>query len=310
MKIIVIGAGGVGGYFGGRLALAGNEVTFIARGEHLNAFRKEGLIVKSTLGDFIIKPAIVIEKIESALETDLVLICTKAWQVKEVAQTIAPLIGKETMVMPLQNGVLAAEELAEYVPAKNIVGGLCRIFSKIESPGVIHHLGIDPTIIFGELNNQQSERTALLEKTFTKAGITNICSVDIQVELWKKLLMISSGALLAVTNTNYGELRSLPQTKAMLHELCAEIYNVATAAGIKLPGNIVEKTMKAVDTFPPESTCSLTRDVWNGKPSEIEYQNGTIVRLGEKYGIPTPVNRFVYYSILPMEMKSRGAGVL
>jgi 2-dehydropantoate 2-reductase len=306
MKIIVIGTGGVGGYFGGRLALAGNEVTFIARGNHLDAIRKDGLIVKSTMGDFIIKPAIVTEKIQSALDTNLVLICTKAWQVKEVAQTIAPLLGKETIVMPLQNGVLAAEELAEYIPARNIVGGLCRIFSKIESQGVIHHLGIDPTIVFGELNNEQSERTASLKDTFTNAGITNICSVDIQAELWKKLLMISSGALLAVTHTNYGELRSLPQTRAMLHELCTEIYHVAIAAGVKLPGNIVEKTMKAVDTFPPESTCSLTRDVWNGKPSEIEYQNGTIVRLGEKYGIPTPINRFVYFSILPMDMKSRG----
>lgn len=305
MKITIIGTGGVGGYFGGRLAKAGNDVTFIARGEHLIAIQTNGLIVKSHLGDFTIKPANVTDKIESVANADLVIVCTKAWQVKEIAQQIAPLLGKETMVLPLQNGVLAADELAEFIPTENIMGGLCRIFSMIESPGVINHWGVDPTIVFGELNNEQTECTAILKDTFTKAGITNINSPDIHADLWKKLLLIGSGALLAVTRTNYGELRSQPETKALLHDLKTEIFNVAIAAGIKLPENLVEKTMKAVDTFPPESTCSLTRDVWEGKPSEIEYQNGTIVRLGEKYGIPTPVNRFVYNSILPMELKAR-----
>jgi len=305
MKITIIGTGGVGGYFGGRLAQAGNEATFIARGEHLKAIQENGLIVKSHLGDFTIKPANATDKIESVANAKLIIICTKAWQVKEVAQQIAPLISKETIVLPLQNGVLAADELAEFIPKKNIVGGLCRIFSMIESPGVINHWGVDPTIVFGELNNEQSDRMVLLKDTFTKAGITNINSPDIQADLWKKLLLISSGALLAVTRTNYGELRSLPETKALLLELSTEIYNVAIAAGIKLPDNLVEKTMKAVDTFPPESTCSLTRDIWEGKPSEIEFQNGTIVRLGEKHGVSTPVNRFVYNSILPMELKAR-----
>jgi len=305
MKITIIGTGGVGGYFGGKLAQAGNDVTFIARGEHLKAIQENGLIVKSHLGDFTIKPANAIEKIESVADADLVIMCTKAWQVKEIAKQIAPLTRKETIVLPLQNGVLAAEELAEFIPQKNIVGGLCRIFSMIESPGVINHWGVDPTIVFGELDNEQTERILLLKNIFTEAGITNINSSDIHADLWKKLLLISSGALLAVTRTNYGELRSLPETKALLLDLKTEIFNVAIAAGIKLPENLVEKTMKAVDTFPPESTCSLTRDIWEGEPSEIEYQNGTVVKLGEKYGILTPVNRFVYYSILPMEQKAR-----
>jgi 2-dehydropantoate 2-reductase len=305
MKMTIIGTGGVGGYFGGRLAKAGNNVTFIARGEHLKAIQENGLIVKSHLGDFTIKPANATDKIESVANANLVIICTKAWQVKEIAQQIAPLIGGETIILPLQNGVLAADELAEFIPKENIVGGLCRIFSMIESPGVINHWGVDPTIIFGELNNKLSDRITQLKNTFNEAGITNINSPDIQADLWKKLLLISSGALLAVTRTNYGELRSRPETKALLQELKTEIYNVAIAVGVNLAENLVEKTMKVVDTFPPESTCSLTRDIWEGKPSEIEYQNGTIVRLGEKYGVPTPVNRFIYYSIIPMEMKAR-----
>ena len=305
MKITIIGTGGVGGYFGGRLAKAGNDVTFIARGEHLKAIQRNGLLVKSTSGNFTIHPAKATMSYEAVPDSDLILVCTKAWQVKEIAQQIAPLLGKEAIVLPLQNGVLAADELAEFIPIKNIMGGLCRIFSKIESPGIINHLGIDPTIVFGELNNEPSERTTRLKISFNEAGITNICSDDIQAELWKKLLMIGSGALLAVMHTNYGELRSLPETKTLLQELSSEIYRVAIATGIRLPDSLVEKTMKAVEGFPAESTCSLTRDIWEGKPSEIEYQNGTIVRLGEKYGVPTPVNRFVYYSILPMERKAR-----
>lgn len=304
-KITIIGTGGVGGYFGGRLAQAGNNVTFIARGEHLKAIQENGLIVKSHLGDFTIKPAKATDNIEKVANSDLVIICTKAWQVKEIAEQIAPLIGEETILLPLQNGVLAADELAEFIPTENIVGGLCRIFSMIESPGVINHWGVDPTIIFGELYNQQTEHLALLKETFTNAGINNINSPDIRADLWKKLLLIGSGALLAVTRSNYGELRSLPETKALLLELQTEIFNVAIAAGIKLPENLIENTMNIIDTYPPESTCSLTRDVWEGKPSEIEYQNGTIVKLGEKYGVPTPVNSFIYHSILPMEIKAR-----
>ncbi len=307
MRITVVGTGGVGGYFGGRLALAGNDVTFIARGNHLEAILKDGLIVKSFMGEFTIKPAKATANIDAVKNADLVIICTKAWQIKEIAQQIAPLIGIETMILPLQNGVLATDELAEFIPKENIIGGLCRIFSKIESPGTINHLGIDPTIIFAELNNVQTERTSWLKYTFESAGLTNIWSEDIQSEIWKKFLMICSSGLLAVTKTNYGELRSNPENRAMLEELFSEVYNVAIAAGINLSENIVAKTMKAIDTFPPESTSSLTRDVWEGKPSEIEYQNGTVVRLGEKYGIPTPVNKFVYSTILPMELKARSA---
>lgn len=305
MKITIIGTGGVGGYFGGRLALAGNDVTFVARGEHLSAIQQNGLRVKSTLGEFNIKPAKASAGLESVAQSDLVMVCTKAWQVKEIGKQLAPLIGPETMVMPMQNGIRAADELAESIPAKNIVGGLCRIFSLIESPGVISHRGIEPTIIFGETDNRQSERAAWLKYTFHMAGIAHIWSENIQADLWKKFLMICSSALLAVTHTNYGELRTMPETRQMLEALYDEIYRVGIAAGIMLPDNIVEKTMKAVDQFPPESTSSLTRDVWEGKPSEIEYQNGTVVKLAEKLGISTPVNRFVYHAVLPRERKAR-----
>ncbi|MDA3927911.1 MAG: 2-dehydropantoate 2-reductase [Prolixibacteraceae bacterium] len=305
MKIVVIGTGGVGGYFGGRLALSGNNVSFIARGEHLKAIQAKGLKIKSAFGDFSIYPAQVSSSYNAIKNADLVMVASKAGQVKEIAEIIAPLIGDGTMVMPMQNGVLAAKELADFISSKQIIGGLCRVFSKIESPGVISHMGSDPTIIFGELNHEKTERSAWLKYTFDSAGITNIWSENIEVELWKKFLMISSSALLAVSKTNYGELRSLPETRQLLEELYTEIYEVGRAEGVDLPENIVEKTMKAVDNFPADSTSSLTRDIWEGKPSEIEYQNGTVVKLGEKYGVPTPINRFVFNTILPMEKKAR-----
>jgi 2-dehydropantoate 2-reductase len=175
----------------------------------------------------------------------------------------------------------------------------------IESPGVIVHKGSEPTIVFGEPDNSRTGRAARLQQIFEQAGITNVWADDMQAELWKKFLMISSSALLAVTNTTYDELCSIPETRQLLEELYTEIYQVGKAAGVRLPGDIVPKTMKAVDKFPPGSTSSLTRDIWDGKPSEIEYQNGTVVKLGNKHNIPTPVNRFVYFSLIPSEMKAR-----
>lgn len=305
MNISIVGSGGVGGYFGGRLAQAGYNVTFIARGRHLEAIRNNGLTVKSINGDFVINPAKVSDNYHSVSNADLVMVCTKAWQVKEVAAEIAPKLNPEAMVLPLQNGILAVDELAEFIPKKQIVSGLCRVFSMIESPGVIVHKGIEPTIVFGEIDNTKTERAENLHKTFEKAGIANVWANDMQSELWKKFLMISSSALLAVTNTNYGELRSTPETRQLLEELFTEIYRVGKAAGVCLPDDIVTKTMNAVDHFPPDSTSSLTRDIWDGKPSEIEYQNGTVLKLGNKLNISTPVNRFVYFSLIPTELKSR-----
>lgn len=304
MKIAVIGTGGVGGYFGGRLALAGNDVTFIARGEHHTAIRENGLRIIEPEGEFAIQPARVSEQFNSVSTADLVLIGTKAWQVSEIAQTIAPLLGAETMVMPLQNGVMALSDLAAHIAPEHLIGGMCKIFSKIDAPGVIRHMGTHPVIIFGETDGARTERAAWIKYTFDMAGIKNAWAENIESEIWKKFLMICSSALLVVTRTNYGELRSNPATRQLLIELYTEIYQLALAAGIDLPENIVEKTIEAVDQFPAKANSSLTRDVLEGRPSEIEYQNGSVVKLGEKYGVATPLNRFVYYSILPSENKA------
>ena len=305
MKIAVIGAGGVGGYFGGRLAKAGFDVTFLARGEHLREIQKNGLRVKSVNGDFIVENAQATDSIQKIGFADIIILAVKAWQVRDISRELAPIIRKETIVLPLQNGVVTAEELAENIPSENIVRGLCKIISKMESPGVINHFALDPVVIFGETDSVVTERIELLKSVFDNAGIRALISDDITADLWKKFIAICVSGLLAVTKTNYGELRELKETRQMMTDLIREIYALSQHLRINIEPEFPDKLISLIDTYPPGTTSSLTRDVWEGRPSEIEYQNGTVVRLGEKYGVATPVNRFVYNCILPMEIKAR-----
>lgn len=306
MKIAVIGAGGVGGYFGGKLAYAGNDVTFIARGENLRALQNNGLRVKSIQGDFRVEKINATDNFGDISEADLIMIGVKAWQLKEVAHQLKPVIADHTVVMPLQNGVMAVEELQEVLPAKNIISGLCRIISKIEAPGVINHFGVDPVIIFGETDNSLTPRLEKIKTVFDSSGINSKIPSDIQSELWKKFITICVSGLLAVSKTTYGELRELQETRQMMIDLFNEIYMLSQKMGVFVPDDFVDKTVAFIDTFPYDTTSSLTRDVLEGKPSEIEYQNGTVVKLGQKYSVDTPVNRFVYSCILPMEIRARG----
>ncbi|MBE0654571.1 MAG: NAD(P)-binding domain-containing protein, partial [Bacteroidales bacterium] len=186
MIIAIIGAGGVGGYFGGKLAKADYDVTFLARGEHLIAIQQKGLTVKSILGDFAIDNVKVTDRIDTIGFTDLVILGVKAWQVRDISKELLTIIKKDTTVLPLQNRVMAAEELRENINQVNIVGGLCRIISKIEAPGVINHFGVEPSILFGELDNTGTERIDLIKAMFDKAGISSKISEDITADLWKK----------------------------------------------------------------------------------------------------------------------------
>lgn len=305
MKIAVIGSGGVGGYFGGKLALAGHEVTFLARGKHLEAIQENGLQILSPQGDFLVKPAQTTADMTTIGQVDLIILGVKAWQVKENLPQLHALIGKKTMILPLQNGVLVPEELKDELKEAYVLGGLCRIFSEIEAPGVIRHVGVEPTIVFGALNNEKSEQLLQLKDDFEQAGIKAKVADDIQVELWKKFIFICSGGLIALTHSNYGKLRELPETRELMKALLNEIYVVAQKAGVQVKAEYVENTLSFIDAFPAEATTSLARDIWEGKPSELEYQNGTVVKLGEKYGIETPVNRFVYTCLLPQELEAR-----
>ncbi|MCB9079461.1 MAG: 2-dehydropantoate 2-reductase [Anaerolineaceae bacterium] len=308
MRIAVFGTGGVGGYFGGRLAQAGEEVIFIARGQHLEALQTHGLKVDSTKGDFIIQPVQATAAPSEVGVVDVVLVAVKAWQVPEAAQAIEPLVGPETMVVPLQNGVEAPAQLAAVLGAGPVIGGVCGIISFVAGPGHIRHAGADPFIRFGERDNRPSDRVERLHQAFAKTtGLTAEIPADIHVAMWRKfLLIVSWSGVGAITRAPVGIFRSLPQTRHLLQQAMQEVYNVAHARNIMLPDDVVEQTIAFMDSLPPSATASMQRDIIAGRPSELEAQNGAVVRLGQEVGVETPVNAFIYHMLLPLELKARG----
>ncbi len=305
MNIAIIGAGGVGGYFGARLAQAGNKVTFVARGEHGDMIAKNGLQLISPKGDYCVQDALVVDSPLKVKDAELILLGVKAWQVKEVASQLKKVITKQTIVIPLQNGVMAASELLEELSADQVMGGLCNIFSKIKQPGVIEHMSAEPHIIFGELNHSISERALRIQQTFDDAGIKNKLSDYIQADTWKKFMLICLGGLGALTRANYGLLCQTPELKGMMVRMLEEIYAVAQAEGIELPDQIKEKTLAATLKFAPSANSSMARDIWAGRPSELEYQNGSVCKLAQKHMIDVPVNYFIYHTLLPREKEAR-----
>jgi 2-dehydropantoate 2-reductase len=294
MKIGIIGTGGVGGYFGARLASSGNDVTFIARGEHLESIRKNGLIVKSIKGDITIDSTKASDKLSDIADCELIILGTKAYHVRDIAKELANNLNENALILPLQNGVLAIEELTEYFDRKQILGGLCVIFSNIESPGVINHMGLEPSITFGEIDNTIKERTLKIKIVFENADITCKLTNNIEAALWEKFILICLSGFGTISNSGYGLIRETPETRQMLIDSLTEVSKIAKAKNIKLDNDIVEKSIAYVDTYPADAMSSLSRDVLSGKQSEIEYQNGTVVRLGNELGIETPVNRFIY----------------
>jgi len=300
MRIVVFGTGGVGGYLGGRLAQAGEDVTFIARGEHLRAIRSNGLKVDSPSGDFVINPAKATDNVGEVGATDLVILGVKAWQVPEAARAIKPLVGPNTTVLPLQNGVDAVPQLVEALGSENIVGGLCRIVSYVVEPGHIRHAGFAPTIIIGELDNRRTERIAKIDGVFKHAGLDTTIAGNIQVALWTKFLFIASfSGVGALANAPAGVLRSDPKWRALMQSAMEEIYTLAHARGVDLPSDSVAKVMAAVDGLPDDATSSMQRDIAAGKPSEVESQNGAVVRMAHESAVFVPTHTLIYQTLKP-----------
>ena len=192
MNILIFGIGGVGGYFGGKLAQAGFDVTMIARGKHLEAIKENGLEVESINGNFKVKPKLATDNLAEVPTPDLVILGVKSWQIQEVAKQLKPIISAETMILPLQNGANNVEKLLEIIPKKNVLAGLCHIVSFVEKPGKIKHASFEPRITFGEIENSNSERIQQLRSVFDKAEITNFNPENIQLEIWKKFLFITT----------------------------------------------------------------------------------------------------------------------
>ena len=309
MRIAVFGTGGVGGYFGGRLAEAGAEVAFVARGRHLEAMRAVGLRVDSVLGDFHL-PAVTASDDPALLgPVDVVLVCVKAWQVPEAARAVGPLIGEGTFVVPLQNGVEAAGQLEQVLGHERVVGGLCGLVSYVEGPGHIRHAGATPFIRFGELDRSKSDRIERLHRAFARAkGLEVDVPDDIHVAVWQKFLLIAAwSGVGAVTRAPIGVVRDLPETRGLLEQAMREVFDLARARGIVLPSDTIPKTFAFFDGLQAASTASMQRDVQAGRPSELESQNGAVVRLAAEVDFEPHLHRFLYASLSPSEREARNA---
>src|ERR1044071_5371271 len=298
MRIVIFGTGGVGGFFGGRLARAGEDVTFIARGEHLHAIKANGLRVDSTAGDFVIYPTNATDDVSEVGETDLVILGVKAWQVPEAACAIKPIVGPNTTVLPLQNGVEAVSQLVAELGSANVIGGLCRIVSFVVGPGHIRHAGFTPSVIIGELNNLRTDRIIRIEEVFKHAGLEITIAPDIQVALWTKFLFIASfSGVGAMANAPAGVIRSDPKWRGYILNAMNEIYELAHARGVKLPPDSIDKVMSSVDGLPEDATSSMQRDIAAGKPSELESQNGAVVRMAREAGVEVPTHELIYETL-------------
>jgi 2-dehydropantoate 2-reductase len=306
MRIAVIGTGGVGGYFGAKLARAGHEVHFIARGAHLEAILAHGLRVESIGGDLVVNPALATEDPAKVGPVDAVIVATKAWQLVDAARAARPLIGPETVILPLLNGVEAVDQLAAVLGADAVLGGLCRISAEIAAPGVIRHSAIDPTLLMGELDDRRTPRVEALVRAFVDAGVRADVASDIQVALWEKFMFIATwSGIGAVTRAPVGVWRSIPGTRAMAEACLREALAVGHARGVRVATDRVATSMSAFDGVPPDGMASMQRDILAGRPSELEAQNGALVRFGAAAGVPTPTHAFVYNSLLPQEIAAR-----
>lgn len=303
MRIAIFGTGG---YFGAQLARAGEDVTFIARGEHLRAIRTQGLRVATPESEIVIHPAQATDDPVEVGAVDAVLVGVKTWQVADAARAIRPMLTTQTFVVPLQNGVEAAVHLAAVLGTTHVLGGLCGTISRVVGPGQILSLGKTNFIKFGELDNHRSERAQRLQRAFERASVKAEIPTDIQVATWEKFIfVVPYGGIGAVTRAPAGVIRALPETRRLLERGMQEILMVARARQISLADGIVEKSMALVDALDSSSTASLQRDISAGRPSELEAWNGAVVRLGQEAGVATPLHEFLYHSLLPQELTAR-----
>jgi len=270
--------------------------------------RERGLRVTSPAGDFVVHPVHASDDPSALGEVDVALVAVKAWQVAEAADMIRPMLGAETFVVPLQNGIEAPDTLAAALGRNRVLGGLCRIIAYVEGPGHIRHAGVPPSVTFGELDALGSARAEALRAAFARArGVRAEVAPDVRAAMWEKFLFIAAASGVgALTRAPVGVIRSQPETRALLTLALSEIHAVALAQGIALPADAVNATLTFVDSLPADGTMSMQRDVIDGRPSELEAQIGAVVRLGEARGVPVPLHRTIYAALLPLERRARG----
>lgn len=305
MRIAIMGSGGVGGYYGGLLAKAGQELTFIARGAHLQAIRDKGLHVKSVHGDFTVSPVKATDRPGEIGAVDLVLVATKTYHTEEAARAIKPLIGDNTVVISLQNGIDAAERIGSAVGMERMLGGATWLSAAIEAPGRIGQYSQFRRIALGELDGRITPRAQAVASAFATTPAVVELVPNIRQMLWTKFVFISAiSALGGLTRVSMGEYRHVPEAREVLAQAMAEVAAVAQACGVALDADIVAKTLSFIDAAAPDMRPSMQRDLEAGRMSELESLIGVVVRLGRERGVPTPVMRLAYALLKPAHLKA------
>lgn len=306
MKIAIMGTGGVGGYYGGLLARAGHEVTFIARGAHLEAIRDQGLQVKSVYGDFHVAPAQATNKPADVGVVDLVVFATKTYHTDEAAELIKPMVGRDTVVVSFQNGVDAADRIGPVVGMEHLLGGATWLSAAIERPGVIGQYSQFRRVVLGEFNGMVTPRAQAICEVFKSTGANVELVENVEQILWTKFVFISAiSALGSLTRVTMGEYRGVREARLILTDAINEVVVVAQAKGVTLDRDVVSNTLKFIDESAAGIKPSMQRDIEAGRMSELESMIGIVVRLGAKLGVPTPIMSTTYAVLKPGELKAR-----
>jgi len=306
MRIAMVGSGGLGGYYGGLLAVAGHEVTFIARGAHLAALREKGLQVKSVHGDFMVAPVRATADPAEAGPADLVLVCVKATALDAAANAARAMVGSDTVVMGLQNGIDAAERIGAAVGMDRMLGAVTWIAAHIEAPGVIRQVSTFRRIVLGELDGRDTPRLQRTAAALRRMGITVEPTGTIRKVMWTKFVFIAGfSGVGTLTRLEVGDYRAVPETRALMTRLMREVEALARASGVDLDGDVVDQALAVIDGAAPAMKTSMQRDVEAGRPSELESMIGVITRKGREMGVATPTADLVYAALLPLELKAQ-----
>lgn len=300
MKIAVIGSGGVGGYFGGRLAASGEDVTFVARGTHLEAMKKNGLKIFSALGDLHLSKVSVTSEAGTIGKVDLVMIAVKLWATEEAANLAKTLLGPDTVAVSFQNGVVAIDTLLPILGKAHVMGGVSNIAALIEEPGVIRHNGNMASLFFGELDGKPSPRSQAFHEAVKKAGINTELVADINKAIWEKFVrLVTLSAMTSLMRLPVGPIRGDPHTRALMQQVMEEVVAVGRAKGIKLDADIVARQLRVIDGYPPAMVASMCGDLRRGNRLELPWLSGTVAQLGTELGIATPANKFIFAALKP-----------
>jgi 2-dehydropantoate 2-reductase len=308
--IAVIGAGGVGGRLGAMLARGGHDVRILARGATLEAVRADGLQIRGPDEAYTVLVDRASDDPSALGAVDLVLVAVKTWQVPGMAPGLGPLVRHGTAVVPLQNGVEAADQLASHLGPEHVLGALCHMLSWVEQPGRIRWIGAPPAVTLGARRAGQAAAVEACAAALRGAGVDVQVTDAIEAALWSKLLFIAPfGAVGAVERAPAGRLRQTPRARAQLEAAMGEVAAVAAARGVVLPPGAAARAMERIDALPEDAKASMQRDIEAGRPSEVHELIGAVVRLGRAAGVATPVSDALEAALLPLERRAREAAV-